>query len=61
MHIYSVILVHNDQGLRCMCACMRACWYRISGGELFDDIVRRDHYSEADARLAIYCAAAKTE
>jgi len=24
---------------------------RVSGGELFEDIVHRDYYSEADARL----------
>jgi hypothetical protein len=38
--------------------------FRVTGGELFEDIVAREYYSEADARWAIpiycyhgYCAA----
>jgi len=31
------------------CGCVHV--FRIQGGELFEDIVQREHYSEADARL----------
>ena len=32
----------------CVCVCTRV--YRVTGGELFEDIVAREYYSEADAR-----------
>lgn len=27
-----------------------SCFHRVTGGELFEDIVAREYYSEADAR-----------
>jgi len=33
----------------CVCVCVCVC-VRVTGGELFEDIVAREYYSEADAR-----------
>jgi len=29
-------------------------WSRVTGGELFEDIVAREYYSEADARWVVH-------
>ena len=34
----------------CVCVCGVAILYRVTGGELFDEIVAREYYSETDAR-----------
>lgn len=34
----------EDKSMSCVCVCS------VTGGELFEDIVAREYYSEADAR-----------
>ena len=52
-----LIAIHYYYYYYCVCVCVCVCVYdpcvlvySIRGGELFEDIVHRDYYSEADAR-----------
>lgn len=38
---------NNIKSLICLCVCS------VTGGELFEDIVAREYYSEADARYSM--------
>ena len=50
MHMHTHTYTHTGLLFLCVCLMSLSPVFRVTGGELFEDIVAREYYSEADAR-----------